>query len=165
MHSSYFLRSLFGSCIKTAPSSSKSACCRALFRCCQLPLLPAEKSRPCSIVNCGFRIDEPHKKRYTIFRRCSCAARRRGVAQLVARLLWEQEAASSSLATPILQTHVDSMRIGVRFCFVVEIAERISESVQKPRTLQDSFPKTEQLFFHFLPFCGIDKSPQVRYTE
>ena len=26
---------------------------------------------------------------------------RRGVAQLVARLLWEQEAASSSLATPI----------------------------------------------------------------
>ena len=31
--------------------------------------------------------------------------------------IWEQEAASSSLATPILQTHVDSMRIGVRFCF------------------------------------------------
>lgn len=165
MHSIYFLPSLFGSCTKTAPSSSKSACCRALFRCCQLPLLPVEKSRPCSAVNCGFRIDEPHKKRYTIFWRCSRAAKCRGVAQLVARLLWEQEAASSSLATPILQTHVDSMRIGVRFCFVVEIAERISESVQKPRTLQDSFPKTEQLFFHFLPFCGIDKSPQVRYTE
>ena len=50
-------------------------------------------------------------------------------------MLWEQEAASSSLATPILQTHVDSVRIGVRFCFVVEIAGRISESVQKPRTL------------------------------
>ena len=152
MHSSYFLRSLFGSCIKTAPSSSKSACCRALFRCCQLPLLPAEKSRPCSIVNCGFRIDEPHKKRYTIFRRCSCAARRRGVAQLVARLLWEQEAASSSLATPILQTHVDSMRICVRFCFAVEIAGRISESAQKLRTLQGRFlKKTEQPFF-FPPF-------------
>ena len=44
-------------------------------------------------------------------------------------------AASSSLATPILQTHVDSVRIGVRFCFVVEIAGRISEGVQKPRTL------------------------------
>ena len=55
----------------------------------------------------------------------------------------EQEAASSSLATPILQTHVDSMRISVRFCFVVEIAGRISESVQKLRTLQDRFPKTE----------------------
>jgi hypothetical protein len=27
------------------------------------------------------------------------------------------------------------MRIGVRFCFVVEIAGRISESVQKLRTL------------------------------
>ena len=50
-------------------------------------------------------------------------------------VLWEQEAASSSLATPILQTHVDSVRIGVRFCFVVEIAGRISESVQKLRTL------------------------------
>ena len=79
--------------------------------------------------------------------------------------IWEQEAASSSLATPILQTHVDSVRIGVRFCFVVEIAGRISENVQNLRTLQDSFPKTEQFFFYFLPFCGIDKSPQVRYTE
>ena len=80
-------------------------------------------------------------------------------------MILEQEAASSSLATPILQTHVDSVRIGVRFCFVVEIAGRISESVQKLRTLQDRFPKTEQPFFYFLPFCGIDKSPQVRYTE
>jgi len=35
------------------------------------------------------------------------------------------------------------MRISVRFCFVVEIAGRISESVQKLRTLQDRFPKTE----------------------
>ena len=165
MHSIYFLRSLLGSCTKTVPSSSKSACCRALFRCCQLPLLPAEKSRPRSAVNYGFHIDEPRKKRYTIFWRCSRAAGCRGVAQLVARLLWEQEAASSSLATPILQTHVDSMRIGVRFCFVVEIAERISESVQKLRTPQGRFQKTEQPFFYFLPFCGIDKSPQVRYTE
>ena len=32
-------------------------------------------------------------------------------------VLWEQEAASSSLATPILQTHVDSIRTNVRFCF------------------------------------------------
>ena len=66
-------------------------------------------------------------------------------------MLWEQEAASSSLATPILQTHVDSVRIGVRFCFVVEIAGRISESVQKPRTLQGRFQKTEQPFFLFPP--------------
>ena len=79
-------------------------------------------------------------------------------------MLWEQEAASSSLATPILQTHVDSIRIGVRFCFVMQIAGG-SESVQKPRTLQGRFQKTEQPFFYFLPFCGIDKSPQVRYTE
>ncbi len=48
-----------------------------------------------------FRVDESAKKRYTISRRCSSAAGCRGVAQLVARLLWEQEAASSSLATPI----------------------------------------------------------------
>ena len=39
-------------------------------------------------------IDERRKKRYTI------KVSFRGVAQLVARLLWEQEAASSSLATP-----------------------------------------------------------------
>ncbi len=32
-----------------------------------------------------------------------CPMHRRGVAQLVARLLWEQEAASSSLATPTRQ--------------------------------------------------------------
>lgn len=44
MHSIYFLRSLFGSYAKATPSSSKSACYRALFRCCQLPLLPAEKA-------------------------------------------------------------------------------------------------------------------------
>ena len=40
-----------------------------------------------------FAIDETPQTRYTI-------PYRRGVAQLVARLLWEQEAASSSLATP-----------------------------------------------------------------
>jgi len=57
------------------------------------------------------------------------------------------------------------MRISVRFCFVVEIAGRISESVQNLRTLQGRFQKIEQSFFYFLPFCGIDKSPQVRYTE
>ena len=165
MHSSYFLRSLFGSCIKTAPSSSKSACCRALFRCCQLPLLPAEKSRPCSIVNCGFRIDEPHKKRYTIFRRCSCAARRRGVAQLVARLLWEQEAASSSLATPILQTHVDSIRVNVHFYFADKLDGENPNVCKNCAHCKAAFKKTEQPFFLFPPFCGIDKSPQVRYTE
>src|SRR5699024_10100490 len=42
-----------------------------------------------------FPIDETPQTRYTIL----C---RRGVAQLVARLLWEQEAASSSLATPTI---------------------------------------------------------------
>ena len=161
MHSIYFLRFLFGSCTKTAPSSSKSACCRALFRCCQLPILPTEKSRPCSAVNCGFRIDEPHKKRYTIFRRCSCAAGCRGVAQLVARLLWEQEAASSSLATPILQTHVDSMRISVRFCFAGKPARKGAETAHTARPLS----KNRAAFFLFPLFCGIDKSPQVRYTE
>lgn len=41
-----------------------------------------------------FRIDERRKKEYTMI------VFFRGVAQLVARLLWEQEAASSSLATP-----------------------------------------------------------------
>ena len=50
-----------------------------------------------------FRVDESAKKRYTISRRCSSAAGCRGVAQLVARLLWEQEAASSSLATPTMR--------------------------------------------------------------
>ena len=147
MHSIYFLRSLFGSCTKTAPSSSKSACYRALFRCCQLPLLPAEKSRPCSAVNCGFCIDEPHKKRYTIFWRCSRAARYRGVAQLVARLLWEQEAASSSLATPILQTHVDSIRVNVRFCFAGKPARKGAETAPTARPLS----KKQSSFFLFPP--------------
>ena len=165
MHSIYFLPSLFGSCTKTAPSSSKSACCRALFRCCQLPLLPVEKSRPCSAVNCGFRIDEPHKKRYTIFWRCSRAARRRGVAQLVARLLWEQEAASSSLATPILQTHVDSIRVNVRFYFAGKLDGENPNVCKNCAHCKAALKKTEQPFFYFLPFCGIDKSPQVRYTE
>ena len=164
MHSIYFLRSLFGSCTKTAPSSSKSACYRALFRCCQLPLLPAEKSRPCSAVNCGFCIDEPRKKRYTIFWRCSRAARCRGVAQLVARLLWEQEAASSSLATPILQTHVDSMRISVRFCFAGKLDGENPNACKNCTHCKAAFKK-QSSFFYFLPFCGIDKSPQVRYTE
>ncbi len=164
MHSIYFLRSLFGSCAKATPSSSKSACYRALFRCCQLPLLPAEKSRPCSAVNCGFCIDEPHKKRYTIFRRCSRAARRRGVAQLVARLLWEQEAASSSLATPILQTHVDSIRVNVRFYFAVNLTGKIQMCAKTTHTARPLL-KSRAAFFLFPPFCGIDKSPQVRYTE
>ena len=164
MHSIYFLHSLFGSCTKTAPSSSKIACYRALFRCCQLPLLPAEKSRPCSAVNCGFRIDEPRKKRYTIFRRCSCAARRRGVAQLVARLLWEQEAASSSLATPILQTHVDSIRVNVRFYFAGKLDGENPNACKNCAHCKAAFKKQSSLF-SFPPFCGIDKSPQVRYTE
>ena len=146
MHSVYFLRSLFGSCTKTAPSSSKSACYRALFRCCKLPLLPAEKSRPRSAVNCGFRIDEPHKKRYTIFWRCNRAARCRGVAQLVARLLWEQEAASSSLATPILQTHVDSMRISVRFCFTGKPAGKDPNVRKNCAHCKAAFKKQSSLF-------------------
>ena len=97
---------LFVSCTKPAPSCHKK---------CLLPLLPAEKSGPCSAVSCGFRIDEPRKKRYTIFRRCSCAAGCRGVAQLVARLLWEQEAASSSLATPTTRKATMN-RLQMRFC-------------------------------------------------
>ena len=40
---------------------------------------------------------------------------RRGVAQLVARLLWEQEAASSSLATPI-EEKATMNRLEMRFC-------------------------------------------------
>ena len=151
MHSIYFLRSLFGSCTKTAPSSSKSACCRALFRCCQLPLLPAEKSRPCSIVNCGFRIDEPHKKRYTIFRRCSCAAGYRGVAQLVARLLWEQEAASSSLATPIRQTHVDSIRVNVRFYFAGKLDGENPNVCKNCAHCKAALKKNRAAFFLFSP--------------
>ena len=50
------------------------------------------------------------------------------------------------------------MRISVRFCFVVEIAGRISESVQKLRTLQDRFPKTEQPFSISSPFAGLIKA-------
>ena len=145
------MRSLFDSCTKTAPSSSKSACYRALFRCCQLPLLPAEKSRPCSAVNCGFRIDEPHKKRYTIFWRCSCAAEYRGVAQLVARLLWEQEAASSSLATPILQTHVDSIRVNVRFYFAGKLDGENSNACKNCAHCKAAFKKQSSLF-SFSPF-------------
>ena len=151
MHSIYFLRSLFGSYAKATPSSSKSACCRALFRCCQLPLLSAEKSRPCSAVNCGFRIDEPHKKRYTIFRRCSRAARCRGVAQLVARLLWEQEAASSSLATPILQTHVDSIRVNVRFYFAGKLDGGNPNVCKNCAHCKAAFKKPSSLF-SFSPF-------------
>ena len=151
MHSIYFLPSLFGSCTKTAPSSSKSACCRALFRCCQLPLLPVEKSRPCSAVNCGFRIDEPHKKRYTIFWRCSRAARRRGVAQLVARLLWEQEAASSSLATPILQTHVDSIRVNVRFYFAGKLDGENPNVCKNCAHCKAALKKNRAAFFLFPP--------------
>ena len=109
-----------------------------------------KKSRPCSTVSCGFCIDEPHKKRYTIFWRCSRAARCRGVAQLVARLLWEQEAASSSLATPILQTHVDSMRIGVRFCFACETAGKIRMCAKTAHTARQ-FSKSRAAFFLFPP--------------
>ena len=54
-------------------------------------------------------------------------------------VLWEQEAASSSLATPILQTHVDSIRTNVRFVLPVNLPER----VQKPHTLQGRFQKAE----------------------
>ncbi len=43
------------------------------------------------------------------------AAGCRGVAQLVARLLWEQEAASSSLATPI-EEKATMNRLEMRFC-------------------------------------------------
>ena len=60
-------------------------------------------------------IDESLQKRYTIFRRCSSAAGCRGVAQLVARLLWEQEAASSSLATPTIRKATMN-RSQMRFC-------------------------------------------------
>ena len=85
------------------------------------------------------RIDERLKKRYTISRRCSSAAGCRGVAQLVARLLWEQEAASSSLATPIMQLHVDSLRIGVPFCFIGEIDERFLKVCKKCATTPQRF--------------------------
>ena len=105
-----------------------------------------KKSRPCSTVSCGFCIDEPHKKRYTIFWRCSRAARCRGVAQLVARLLWEQEAASSSLATPILQTHVDSMRIGVRFCFACKTAGKNPNMRKTCAHCKAAFQKQSSLF-------------------
>ena len=64
-------------------------------------LAPGQAAKVDFLVGAQCRIDERLKKRYTISRRCSSAAGCRGVAQLVARLLWEQEAASSSLATPI----------------------------------------------------------------
>ena len=109
-----------------------------------------KKSKSTDAPNCGFCIDEPRKKRYTIFWRCSRAARCRGVAQLVARLLWEQEAASSSLATPILQTHVDSVRIGVRFCFAGKIAGKIRMCAKTAHTVRP-LSKNRAVFFLFPP--------------
>ena len=135
----------------TAPFSAAASC-----RFCQL-----KNATRAALSAADFCIDEPHKKRYTMFWRCSCAAGCRGVAQLVARLLWEQEAASSSLATPILQTHVDSMRTTVRFCFAGKPARKCAETAHTARPLS----KNRAAFFLFPLFCGIDKSPQVRYTE
>ena len=79
-------------------------------------------------------------------------------------VLWEQEAASSSLATPILQTHVDSMRISVRFCFTGKPAGKDPNACKNCTHCKAAFKKQSSLFY-FLLFCGIDKSPQVRYTE
>ena len=65
-------------------------------------------------------------------------------------MLWEQEAASSSLATPILQTHVDSMRISVRFCFACETAGKIRMCAKTAHTARP-FSKNRAAFFLFPP--------------
>ena len=116
-------------------------------RCRLLPPSPAEKSKTYRALNCGFCIDEPRKKRYTILRRCSSAAGCRGVAQLVARLLWEQEAASSSLATPIKQKHVDSMRVNVLFVLLIKLPVKIRMCAKTVHTARPLSEKTEQPFF------------------
>ena len=54
-------------------------------------------------------------------------------------VLWEQEAASSSLATPILQTHVDSIRVNVRFYFAGKLDGKNPNVCKKLRTLQGHF--------------------------
>ena len=154
MCSVQFLHPLFSSCTKTSPFA-KDACHRPLPHCCFYWL---KKSKSTDAPNCGFCIDEPRKKRYTIFWRCSRAARCRGVAQLVARLLWEQEAASSSLATPILQTHVDSVRISVRFCFACETAGKNPNVCKNCAHCKTVFQKQSSLFSISSPFAGLIKA-------
>ena len=151
MHSIYFLRSLLAVAPKPRPALQKAPATAPFSAAASCRFCRLKKSRPCSAVNCGFRIDEPHKKRYTILWRCSRAARRRGVAQLVARLLWEQEAASSSLATPILQTHVDSIRVNVRFYFADKLDEENPNACKNCTHCKAAFKKQSSLF-SFSPF-------------
>ena len=77
---------------------------------------------------------------------------------MVARLLWEQEAASSSLATPILQTHVDSMRISVRFCFACETAGKNPNVRKNCAHCKTVFQKQSSLFSISSPFAGLIKA-------
>ena len=70
---------------------------------------------------CPFSIDERPETRYT------SVVSFRGVAQLVARLLWEQEAASSSLATPTRMATWRSYQGSP--CFFIE---KTSQLIQYP---------------------------------
>ena len=77
---------------------------------------------------------------------------------MVARLLWEQEAASSSLATPILQTHVDSIRVNVRFYFAGKLDEENPNACKNCAHCKAVFKKQSSLFSISSPFAGLIKA-------
>ena len=66
-------------------------------------------------------------------------------------MLWEQEAASSSLATPILQTHVDSIRVNVRFYFAGKLDGENPNACKNCTHCKAAFKKQSSLF-SFPPF-------------
>ena len=77
---------------------------------------------------------------------------------MVARLLWEQEAASSSLATPILQTHVDSIRVNVRFYFAGKLDGENPNACKNCAHCKAVFQKQSSLFSISSPFAGLIKA-------
>ena len=77
---------------------------------------------------------------------------------MVARLLWEQEAASSSLATPILQTHVDSIRVNVRFYFADKLDGENPNVCKNRAHCKAAFKKQSSLFFFSPSFAGLIKA-------
>jgi hypothetical protein len=73
-------------------------------------------------------------------------------------MLWEQEAASSSLATPILQTHVDSIRVNVRFYFAGKLDGENPNVCKNCTHCKAAFKKQSSLFSISSSFAGLIKA-------
>ena len=73
-------------------------------------------------------------------------------------MIWEQEAASSSLATPILQTHVDSIRVNVRFYFAGKLDGENPNVCKNCTHCKAAFKKQSSLFSISSSFAGLIKA-------